>query len=55
MSDEENQRKNSEDDSGMSQHRDPLEHSKTHSPERIHPSHRQDIGKVSQGDSLFLR
>ena len=25
----------------------PLEHSKTHSPDEIHPTHRQDIGKVS--------
>ena len=24
-----------------------LEHSKTHSPDGIHPTHRQDIGKVS--------
>ena len=25
----------------------PLEHSKTHSPDENHPTHRQDIGKVS--------
>ena len=25
----------------------PLEHSKTQSPDGIHPTHRQDIGKVS--------
>ena len=31
----------------------PLEHSKTHSPDRIHPTHRQDIGKVSLWDSVF--
>jgi len=42
-----NQRKNSEDESGISEPRDLLEHSKTHSPARIHPTHRQDIGKVS--------
>ena len=47
MSDEENHRKNSEDDSGTSKPRDPLEHFKTHSPDRIQPTHRQDIGKVS--------
>ena len=52
MSDEEIQRKkrrkNSEDVSGMFKPRDQLEHSKTHSPDRIHPTHRQDIGKVSK-------
>ena len=50
-----NKRKNSEDNSGMSKPRDPLEHSKIHSPDSIHPTHRQDIGKVSLWDSLFLQ
>ena len=31
-----------------------FEHSKTHSPDEIHPTHRQDIGKVSYSDSLSL-
>ena len=52
MSDEENERKNqrrnSEDDSGMPKPRDALEHSKTHSFDRFHSTHRQDIGKVTK-------
>ena len=32
-----------------------LEHSKTQSPDEMHPTHRQDIGKVSLWGSLFLR
>ena len=32
----------------------PLEHSKSHFSNEIHPTHRQDIGKVSFWDSLFF-